>query len=845
MKKFLFLALIFVFLLTGCSEKAKDTPEKSNGTDADIGQTDERDTEDGIEKLNVDYHVVQTLGGRDGVIYPEVRLLHSEEEASAFMKQNRFLAESPFNFGESYSSNYFYPDGNILLSVLISGDDRYASYTLDSIGESDGGLVVNIKTATLEAELPDGAVISGIDTSDTESRGYWYFLIELDESKYAVNEKDVIVFIDGVNTKEKVEKVTCSNENASISIELPHGWYYKTEKREPISSVASEFSISIYPKGMDDFGRIELSYLTSFGVCGTGLVQEEIQLGKNTFNQGTFDNHSYWSFMTLHADRGEFVIFNNAYESWWFDYENEVMRILETASFTEIPKAWHTFEYEGVTYDLSEAYAGVNGVSEWGRVGKYVIAEGHVNPRNSIYAVINTETQKIEESFAGSCLARHPDISCCVYAFWGEIRSIGGALIETLELSPYEYISNISFTDNYKALEVTVSGDSAEETHRISLKKTVNSTSEAVTDFSLKLLRESIQDGESTLISPLSVLTALSMTANGADGETLSQMENVFGASVTEINEWVKTLVEDLPEKEAYTLHLANSIWLNDSGSFEVNEDFLKTCDDFYKAGVYEKPFDNSTLNEINAWVEENTDGAVKNILDRISEDAVMYLINALSFDAEWEKAYMENQIREGEFTTEDGEKEKAEFMYSTENRYLSDAQANGFIKYYKDRKYAFAALLPKKGVSVSEYVSSLDSKHLAEMIEHSENFPFPVNTMIPKFEAEYKTEMSESLQVMGMSDAFSPGLASFSRLGKSGKDNIYISRVIHQAYLKLDGLGTKAGAATVVEMEPTSARPTESEPPARVYLDRPFVYMLIDCETNIPFFIGTLMSVN
>ena len=109
MKKFLFLALIFVFLLAGCSEKAKDTTEKSNGTDADIGQTDERNTEDGIEKLNVDYHVVQTLGGRDGVIYPEVRLLHSEDEASAFIRRIVILPNHLSTFGQVIAQITFIP----------------------------------------------------------------------------------------------------------------------------------------------------------------------------------------------------------------------------------------------------------------------------------------------------------------------------------------------------------------------------------------------------------------------------------------------------------------------------------------------------------------------------------------------------------------------------------------------------------------------------------------------------------------------------------------------------------------------------------------------------------------
>ena len=95
----------------------------------------------------------------------------------------------------------------------------------------------------------------------------------------------------------------------------------------------------------------------------------------------------------------------------------------------------------------------------------------------------------------------------------------------------------------------------------------------------------------------------------------------------------------------------------------------------------------------------------------------------------------------------------------------------------------------------------------------------------------------------MGMTDAFSGALADFSKLGESDEGNICISRVIHQTYINVDGKGTKAGAATIVEMKAESAM-LVTEPPKEVFLDRPFVYMLIDCKTNLPFFIGTVMDV-
>ena len=362
----------------------------------------------------------------------------------------------------------------------------------------------------------------------------------------------------------------------------------------------------------------------------------------------------------------------------------------------------------------------------------------------------------------------------------------------------------------------------------------------AVTDFAIRLFKESMADGENTLISPLSVLVALSMTANGADNETLSQMEAVLGMPIDQLNTWISTYMANLPEEEKYKLSLANSIWFTDDERFTVNQDFLQTNADYYGADIYRAPFDDDTCKDINKWVKDNTDGMIKNILDEIPAEAVMYLINALAFDAEWQDIYFESQVREGEFTTENGEKRNVDMMYSEENKYLEDKHATGFIKYYKDRKYAFAALLPKEGTTVSEYIASLDGEHLNNLLTNAKS-AF-VNTSIPKFETEYDVEMSAVLSGMGMPDAFSGATADFSKLGHSTAGNIFINRVLHKTFISVDERGTKAGAATVVEMTDESAMIIEDL--KQVFLDRPFVYMLIDCETNMPFFIGTMMDV-
>ena len=365
----------------------------------------------------------------------------------------------------------------------------------------------------------------------------------------------------------------------------------------------------------------------------------------------------------------------------------------------------------------------------------------------------------------------------------------------------------------------------------------------AAADFGVRLFKTSMEEGKNTLISPLSVLYALSMTANGADGETLAQMEQVLGMDVDNLNSYMLAYLDLLPETKDYKMSLANSIWFKDDPNFIVEQSFLQTNADYYGAGAYKAAFDEGTRNDINNWVKEHTDGMIPEIIDEIPDEAIMYLVNALSFDAKWADEYEEHQIREGRFTMEDGTRQDVDMMHSQEDTYLEDDMATGFIKYYKDRKYAFVAMLPNEGVSVSQYVDSLTGEHLWELLNNPQDVT--VFASIPKFETDYDIEMSEVLQEMGMTDAFDWRVADFSKLGTYNVDgmNICINRVLHKTFISVTEQGTRAGAATAVEMVAEGAM--EIVEFKEVVLDRPFVYMLIDCETNLPFFIGTMMNVN
>lgn len=197
---------------------------------------------------------------------------------------------------------------------------------------------------------------------------------------------------------------------------------------------------------------------------------------------------------------------------------------------------------------------------------------------------------------------------------------------------------------------------------------------EAGMDFALSLFKGSVErsEEENLLISPLSVMLALAMTANGADGETLSEMEELLGGalSIDALNEYLYSYVNALTSTDKAVLNIANSIWFrDDENAIAVNPDFLQTNADYYGAAAYQAPFDEQTVRDVNNWVKQNTDGMIDGIVDEIDPSTVMYLINALAFDGEWVSPY--GGTFEAPFTAYGGEERTVEMMSSTEQRYL------------------------------------------------------------------------------------------------------------------------------------------------------------------------------
>ena len=359
------------------------------------------------------------------------------------------------------------------------------------------------------------------------------------------------------------------------------------------------------------------------------------------------------------------------------------------------------------------------------------------------------------------------------------------------------------------------------------------------TDFALRIFKACSSD-QNTLISPLSVMLALAMTANGADGQTKAEMESVLGMPIDDLNRYLYSYVNHLSTSQKAKVTIANSIWFREDPTLTVNRPFLQTNADYYGAAAYKGPFDDSTLRDINNWTKENTDGMIDKIIDQISSETMLYLINALVFDAKWESLYKDStQIHEGAtFTANDGKEQKVTMMHQTEYKYLSDSLATGFMKPYAGGDYAFAALLPNEGVSIEEYIASLTAEGLQNTLSSAQNTG--VFAAIPQFSYDYDIEMRDILKELGMPTAFDGASADFTPMGKSDLGNLFIGSVLHKTHITVDTQGTRAAAVTKVVMAEGGAY----SPEYVVTLNRPFVYLIVDTQTNLPLFIGTVLSI-
>ena len=283
-----------------------------------------------------------------------------------------------------------------------------------------------------------------------------------------------------------------------------------------------------------------------------------------------------------------------------------------------------------------------------------------------------------------------------------------------------------------------------------------------------------------------------------------------------------------------------------------IDEGFSETIRRDYFAEIFNEPANDDTVNMINLWCKDKTDGMIDEILKpgMLTPDVVNLLLNAVSFDAEWSRPYEKWNVSNHTFTNYNGSTISTPFLFGEENSYLSDENCVGFTKHYKskahdennewivDEDYCFLAILPNEDVGVDGYIEQMNDSTLSQLI-HSRNYSH-IKTAIPKFSYECEYLLNNPLCDMGMPTAFTDG-ADLTGMARSENGSVFVDKVMHKTFIQLNEAGTKAAAVTAI-MDVDSAEPITV---TQVYLDRPFIYAIYDLKNDVPVFIGTVCDMS
>lgn len=341
-------------------------------------------------------------------------------------------------------------------------------------------------------------------------------------------------------------------------------------------------------------------------------------------------------------------------------------------------------------------------------------------------------------------------------------------------------------------------------------------------------------EAENICVSPLSAQFALSMTANGATGETQKEMYSTMRME-SDMNTAAKETIERLTEcKYECEVNIANSIWINEK--LDVKQKFIDTNKEFFNALVTTAPFNMETLHAINSWCSENTKGKIKSAIDEIKRNDRMYLINALYFKGGWKDEFNKSMTKEMPFTKEDCSIVRVPMMnQSIRTQYYEDSVIQIVAKLF-DTTYQMLLILPADGVATEEATAHLSANYEKILEEMS---TYQVTLSMPKFQSDFGTSLKTPLKKMGMPRAFSRN-AQFDGISD---EPLYIDDVFQKTFIKVDETGAEAAALTVVR---TGLLASNQRPKERIVnLDRPFIYLITDYKPENILFIGKVGNPN
>ncbi len=357
-------------------------------------------------------------------------------------------------------------------------------------------------------------------------------------------------------------------------------------------------------------------------------------------------------------------------------------------------------------------------------------------------------------------------------------------------------------------------------------------------------LFKSVCDSEpkpNVFVSPLSVSMALSMAMNGARNETLVDMEtalHVSGFSAEEMNEYCKTLREALLKADPSTqLSIVNSIWYR--WGYPIENNFLQINKDYFNAEIKEADFEDPiTLQRINKWCADNTNNKITQVLESVSPNSIMYLINAVYFKGIWRSRFLKEDTRLKPFYAETSQQNIPMMSQKSGLNYVSDEIAGYLELPYGNNAFSMIVMLPHDGKTTADLIENLNPETWSNMQNHFAGRK--VNLEFPRFrmECKYKLEKKEILPAMGMRLPFTEW-ADFTGISRGG--GLSFSEVIHKTYLEVNETGTEAAVVTAAGIIGTAA-PGVSE--VDFIVNKPFLFAIQEKSTGVILFMGKVAEI-
>lgn len=370
------------------------------------------------------------------------------------------------------------------------------------------------------------------------------------------------------------------------------------------------------------------------------------------------------------------------------------------------------------------------------------------------------------------------------------------------------------------------------------------SGAQANNSFAIDLYRELSKQEGNIFFSPASISTALSMAASGASGSTRTEMNSVLHVegemyAYKLYADLLRTLLKDGDSKDIQ-LKSANSLWIEQS--FQILPSFKWLMEERYKSEIIAADFSNRPSQErdrINSWVDKNTEGRIKELIppDGIQNITKLVIANAVYFYGKWSTPFNPGRTKAGEFHNSSGSTNEVPFMHLTEEFNYNEENLIQYLRLpYADPTFEMEILLPVKG-EIDKLASLLNTEFLDELNKKSK--PLKVAVTLPRFKIEKRLNLAEMLASLGMADAFDANRANFS--GIDPKNGIYISKVIHKAFITVEEAGTEAAASTAVIMAPKGLAVAKLEEPKVFTVDHPFVFLIRHKTSGAILFFGRI----